>query len=305
MINGVIQANEMENIWAIIRDENAQIRNYLIDRDENFHFESFRKVWMEQIFNRFLLHNLDNKKDSFTKTEDITTEPIKHLDISLVIIKESKTIEFLLQFIFHPDYDPSGGLSVGFKSEEEYNLFIDNLRNALSLIDQTDTDAYEMIKQNLKAICPIFSVNPLKKGDVISLSLDYCNGVVFYSPSPFILAAETLIHETRHNVMNFTLKKVNYLKNHEFKIKTPLREDLRPMLGLIHQAYVLCGLTTFYKKLLDKEPYKQMLNVQKRYNIHLNDYGEAVNTIQNNHINLTNEGEKLLNELINDIKKHG
>jgi len=305
MINGVIQANEMENIWAIIRDENAQIRNYLIDRDENFHYESFRKVWMEQIFNRFLLHNLDNKKDSFTKTEDITTEPIKHLDISLDIIKESKTIEFLLQFIFHPDYDPSGGLSVGFKSEKEYNLFIDNLRNALSLIDQTDTDAYEMIKNNLKAICPVFTVNPLKKGDVISLSLDYCNGVIFYSPSPFILAAETLIHETRHNVMNFTLKKVNYLKNHEFKIKTPLREDLRPMLGLIHQAYVLCGLTTFYKKLLDKEPYKQMLNVQKRYNIHLNDYGEAVNTIRNNHINLTNEGEKLLNELINDIKKYG
>jgi hypothetical protein len=305
MINGVIQANEMENIWAIIRDENAQIRNYLIDRDENFHYESFRKVWMEQIFNRFLLHNLDNKKDSFTKTEDITTEPIKHLDISLDIIKKSKTIEFLLQFIFHPDYDPSGGLRVGFKSEEEYNFFIDNLRNALSLIDQTDTDAYEMIKNNLKAICPVFTVNPLKKGDVISLSLDYCNGVVFYSPSPFILAAETLIHETRHNVMNFTLKKVNYLKNHEFKIKTPLREDLRPMLGLIHQAYVLCGLTTFYKKLLDKEPFKQMLNVQKRYNIHLNDYVEAVNTIQNNHINLTNEGEKLLNELINDIKKHG
>ncbi len=304
-MNGVIQSNEMENIWAIIRDENAQIKNYLFDRDENFHFESFRELWMEQIFNRFLLHNLDNNKYSITKKEDIITEPIKHLDISLDIIRESKTIEFLLQFIFHPDYDPSGGLSVGFISEEEYNLFIDNLRNALSLIDQTDTDAYEMIKNNLKAICPLFTVNPLKKGDVISLSLDYCNGVVFYSPSPFILAAETLIHETRHNVMNFTLKKVNYLKNHEFKIKTPLREDLRPMLGLIHQAYVLCGLTTFYKKLLDKEPYKQMSNVRKRYNIHLNDYGEAVDTIQNNHINLTNEGEKLLNELINDIKKHG
>lgn len=305
MINGIIQADEMENIWAIIRDENDQIRNYLIDRDENFHFESFRKVWMEQIFNRFLFHNLDNKKDSFTKIEDITTEPIKHLDISLDIIKESKTIEFLLQFIFHPDYDPSGGLRVGFKSEEEYNLFIDNLRNAISLIDQTDTDAYEMIKNNLKAICPVFSVNPLKKGDVISLSLNYCNGVVFYSPSPFILAAETLIHETRHNVLNFKLKKVQYLKNHEFKIKTPLREDLRPMLGLIHQAYVLCGLTTFYKKLLDKEPYNQMLNVQKRYSIHLNDYTEAVNTIQNNFTNLTNEGKELLNELINNLKKHG
>ena len=77
------------------------------------------------------------------------------------------------------------------------------------------------------------------------------------------------------------------------------------MLGLIHQAYVLCGLARFYKKLLEKEPYSQMLNVQKRYNIHLNDYGEAVRAIQNNHINLTNQGEKLLNELVYDIKKYG
>lgn len=306
MINGVIQANEMENIWAIIRDENAQIRNYLMNRNENFHIESSLKdVWLEQIFNRFLLHNLDNKKDSYTKANDIVSELIKHLDINLEIIKESKIIEFLLQFIFHPDYDPSGGLRVGFKSEEEYNLFIENLRNALSLIYQTDNEAFEMIKNNLKAICPVFSINPLKKGDVISLSLDYCNGVIFYSHAPFILVAETLIHETRHNVLNLTLKKVNYLKNHDFKIKTPLREDLRPMLGLIHQAYVLCGLTTFYKKLLEKEPYNQMINVQKRYNIHLNDYGEAVDTIKDNHANLTNEGEKLLNELLFEIKKHG
>jgi hypothetical protein len=305
MINGVIQANEMENVWAIIRDENAQIRNYLIKSYGNYNFENFSKFWIEQIYNRFLLHNLDHKKDSFAKIEALNTEPFKHLDLSLEIINESKTIEFLLQFIFHPNYDPSGGLKVGFKSKEEYNLFIDNLRNALSLINQTDTDAYAMIKNNLKAICPVFTVNPLKNGDVISLTLDYCNGVVFYSPSPIILAAETLIHETRHNVLNFKLKKVQYLKNHEFKIKTPLREDLRPMLGLIHQAYVLCGLTTFYMKLLYEAPYNQMLNVQKRYSIHLNDYTEAVNTIQNNSINLTNEGKELLNELINDIKKHG
>jgi len=306
MINGVIQDNELENIWAIIKDENAQIRNYLMQRDGNFHFDSFRKeVWLEQIFNRFSLHNIENNKDSLTKAEEITTDLIKHLDISLDIIKESKSIEFLLQFIFHPDYDSSGGLRVGFKSIEEYNLFIENFRKALSLINQTDTDAYDMIKNNLKAICPVFSVNPLKKGDVISLSLDYCNGVIFYSHAPFILVAETLIHETRHNVLNLTLKKVNYLKNHEFKIKTPLREDLRPMLGLIHQAYVLCGLTTFYKKLLEKEPYNQMINVQKRFNVHLNDYGEAVDTIKDNHTNLTNEGEKLLNELLFEIKKHG
>ena len=109
----------------------------------------------------------------------------------------------------------------------------------------------------------------------------------------------------RKDLLNFILKNVTLLNDNDLKIKTPLREDLRPMLGLIHQAYVLCGLTTFYKNLLDKEPYKQMLNVQKRYNIHLNDYGEAVNTIQNNDINLSNEGVKLLNELINDVKKHG
>lgn len=305
MIKGFIKASDMENIWAIIREENAQIRKYISGNKENYDFESFSTVWMEQISNRFLLHNLNNQKESFIKTEVIKTEPINHLDINLDIVKESKTIEALLQYIFHPDYDPSGGLRVGFKSDEEYNLFIENLGKAVNLIEQIDTDAYLMLKHYLKAICPIFSVNPLKKGDVISLSLDYCNGVVFYSPCPFILTAETLIHETRHNVLNLILKNVKYLKNYEFKIKTPLREDLRPMLGLIHQAYVLCGLTTFYKKILGQEPYNQMMNVQKRYSIHLNDYTEAVDTIQSNSNNLTNEGVELLNELLNDIKKHG
>jgi hypothetical protein len=148
MIEGFIQADEMEKIRVIIKDENTQIKNYITENKDNIHFESFHKVWMEQISNRFLLHYLNNNKVLFTKTEPIKTVQINHLDISLDIIKDSKTIETLLQFIFHPDYDPSGGLRVGFKSEEEHTLFVENLRNALNLIKQTDTDAY--FSQSLK-----------------------------------------------------------------------------------------------------------------------------------------------------------
>ena len=305
MINGFIRTEELESIWAIIKNENAQIKNYIIERNADKNLESFTELWQEQLSYRFLLHELNNTNKSTIRDISIKVERISNFDFNLDLITESGIVESLLKYIFHPSYDPSGGLKVGFKSEEDHILFGENLKKGLILIEETDPDAYVMIKHNLKAICPIYSVNPLKKGDVISLSLDYCNGVIFYSPCPSILTAETIIHETRHNVLNFILKNVTLLNDNDLKIKTPLREDLRPMLGLIHQAYVLCGLTTFYKNLLDKEPYKQMLNVQKRYNIHLNDYGEAVNTIQNNDINLSNEGVKLLNELINDVKKHG
>jgi hypothetical protein len=305
MINGFIRTEELENIWAIIKNENAQIKNYIIERNADENLESFTELWQEQLSYRFLLHELNNTNKTTIRDISIKVERISNLDFNFDLITESGIVESLLKYIFHPSYDPSGGLKVGFKSEEDQILFGENLKKGLLLIEETDPDAFVMIRQNLKVICPIYSVNPLKKGDVISLSLDYCNGVIFYSPCPFILTAETLIHETRHNLLNLILKKVTLLKNNELKVKTPLRDDLRPMLGLIHQAYVLFGLTNFYRKLTLREPYNSMENVRKRYNLHVNDYNEARDALEIYRSNLSNEGIKFLNELINDIKKHG
>jgi hypothetical protein len=48
-----------------------------------------------------------------------------------------------------------------------------------------------------------------------------------------------------------------------------------------------------------------MENVKKRYNLHVNDYNEARDALETYRSNLSNEGIKFLNELINDINKHG
>jgi len=88
-------------------------------------------------------------------------------------------------------------------------------------------------------------------------------------------------------------------------VKTPLREDLRPLHGLFHQAYVLCGLTNFYSKLLSISPYGTMDNVIKRYNLHFSDYTDSVGILEDNSRYLTENGLSILNELSKDIKQYG
>ena len=39
MINGFIRTEELESIWAIIKNENAQIKNYIIERNADKNLE--------------------------------------------------------------------------------------------------------------------------------------------------------------------------------------------------------------------------------------------------------------------------
>ena len=179
------------------------------------------------------------------------------------------------------------------------------MNNALKLIKDVDEIAYKMIDSHLFSLCPVYTLSPLKKGDVISFSSDYALGVVFFSSCPMILPAETLIHETRHTVLNSLMKINKYILNNKIAVKTPLREDLRPLHGLFHQAYVLCGLTKFYSKLLSFSPYESMDNVNKRYNIHLADYADSVRILEDNSSHLSENGLIVLKELSKDVLTYG
>lgn len=95
------------------------------------------------------------------------------------------------------------------------------------------------------------------------------------------------------------------VKNEDFKVMTPLRDDPRPMLGLVHQSYVLYGLTAFYRNLILQDVYKEMKNVIKRFNVHMNDYRNSVNILNNHRFNLSNKGLQLLDIMLSDLENHG
>lgn len=298
-------SKDFESIWTKINSEQIEIDKYLENNISLKTLYSIKRTWLRQISNRYLLHQLNESKLTEVTLDEISFETFNCLDIKLDIINKSKAIEFLLKYIYHPDYDQSGGLKVGFSNKKEKILFKENLEKAILIIKNTDRDAYLTIKNYLFSICPVFTKTPLIKGDVISFTLDYSNGLIFYSPCPAILTAETLIHETRHNMLNLILKEFSIVKNADFKVMTPLRDDPRPILGLVHQSFVLYGLTSFYRNLILQDAYREMKNVIKRYNIHMNDYKNSISILNNNRFNLTNRGLQLLDIMLSDLEDHG
>jgi hypothetical protein len=305
MIEAIIAESDILKIKEVIEVEHSTTYKYLVEKKVIDKTPEFEKKWMEGIYNRFLLHKLYDQKSNFGDLVPMSFETIYFKDKKIDLILESENLELLLKFVRHPDYDNSGGLKIGFISNHDKDLFISNINNALKLIQEVDANAYKMIESNLFSICPVYTLAPLKKGDVISFFSDYAFGVVFFSACPTILTAETLIHETRHTVLNSLMKINTYILDNKITVKTPLREDLRPLHGLFHQAYVLCGLTNFYSKLLSFNPYGTMENVKKRYNIHLSDYADSVRILEENSSYLTDKGLSILKELSKDIIQNG
>jgi hypothetical protein len=305
MINGLINTNDSYQIETAREIELLTTYNYLIEKKVILERPVVEKKWMDNIYNRFLLHQMADTKGRFSEPLAIDFETLSFETCNIDVCLSSKNLETLFQFVYHPDYDNSGGLKVGFRNEEEKSNFFYNLFDAMRLIKDVDIDAFQMIKSTLKCVCPIYLITPLKRGDVISFTCDYAVGLIMYSSCPTILTAETIIHETRHNVLNSYLKINQYVKDNKITVKTPLREDLRPLLGLLHQAYVLSGLVKFYKALLSVEQYHDMENVKKRYSVHLSDYGDSIRILEENKFYLTPIGLKLVDKFVKESIFYG
>jgi hypothetical protein len=305
MIEAILPESNLSKIKEAIEIERSTTYKYLIEKKVIDKKPEIEKKWMEGIYNRFLLHKLYDDKDSFGDLTPIIYETHTFENKEIDLILESQNLENLFRFVRHPDYDNSGGLKIGFSSNSEKEFFIYNIKNALKLIQEVDPNSYKMIETHLFCICPLHPIESLKQGNVISFSSDYAIGVNFFSPCPMILSAETIIHETRHTVLNSLMKINTYLIDNKITVKTPLREDLRPLNGLLHQAYVLCGLTNFYSKILTIKPYKEMENVKKRYNVHLSDYTDSIRILKENKKYLTEKGLDILKDFSKDILQYG
>jgi hypothetical protein len=305
MINGLINTDDSYQIDKAREIELLTTYNYLIEKKVILERPVVEKKWMDNIYNRFLLHQMADTQGRFSEPLAIDFETFSFENCNIDVCISSKNLETLFQFVYHPDYDNSGGLKVGFRSEEDKSKFLNNLFDALRIIKEVDIDAFQMIKSTLKCVCPIYLLTPLKRGDVISFTCDYAVGLIMYSSCPAILTAETIIHETRHNVLNSYLKINQYVKDNKVTVKTPLREDLRPLLGLLHQAYVLSGLVKFYKALLSVEQYHDMENVKKRYNVHLSDFMDSIRILEENKFYLTPIGLKLVDKFAKESIFYG
>ena len=270
--------------------------------------EKLSNLWHNGSIFRFLLHHAQEESSIFHDFLNQMKAPyeiqeFKFQNIKINVIEHSYLLEYLYKYFKHPDFDKlTNVLYTGFPTVEDRVVWYETLTNALTLVKDSDELQYQMLESYLDCISPVYFKLPLVKGNVISFTSDYSIGLIVYSHCPKILTAETLIHETRHNIL-FSLMETNPLiKDNSVLVKTPLRDDARPLSGLFHQAYVLCGLSRFYSKILNINEYGNMDNVIKRANIQYNDYSFSLKVLSENSSFLTESGIQLLEMMLDDLK---
>ncbi|CAN7493312.1 aKG-HExxH-type peptide beta-hydroxylase [Mesorhizobium sp. LjRoot246] len=98
----------------------------------------------------------------------------------------------------------------------------------------------------------------LDTSQIIGASDGDCLGTIFIGMKETQVVsklAEEIIHETSHNVLNTLALASPIIENDASERHfSPLRVDLRPVFGIVHQVFVLSRLVEFYRRLKKKEP---------------------------------------------------
>jgi hypothetical protein len=137
------------------------------------------------------------------------------------------------------------------------------LQSAFDLFARTSRRSLELVVDECGAICLIVPVPDLGSGYCVSLTSKLVPGIVYLSSVPTILSAESMVHEAAHlRLYRRELKELIYVDPNRL-VSTPLRTDLRPVSGLLHQVWVLVHLCEMYDELQSDRTELMQINREK------------------------------------------
>ena len=150
------------------------------------------------------------------------------------------------------------------------------------------------------AICLIVPVPDLGSGYCVSLTSKLVPGIVYLSSVPTILSAESMVHEAAHlRLSRRELKERIYVDPNRL-VSTPLRTDLRPVSGLLHQVWVLVHLCELYDELQSDQTELMRINREKvrlRLLRHRDDLNRGLTALNAVAEALAPDGHSLISEL--------
>jgi len=112
---------------------------------------------------------------------------------------------------------------------------------------------------------------------------------------PILYYTEHIIHEVSHMTLNSAMIADQIVLNgREAIFNSPLRTDLRPMLGVFHATFVTARIVLLFSKIAKKTREENVLEYLEQQ---LDELATGINEIKKGGI-LTNLGESLLNESI-------
>ncbi len=173
------------------------------------------------------------------------------------------------------------------------------VRRALKLI-AFDSTSQSLVTNHCAAICIIKATPVLEEGQCVSLCSRTTPGIIYISSAPAILMAESIVHESAHQMLYAITENHQLFIDENIKINTPLRTDLRPISGLLHQLWVLHHLVVFYRSLLassDELIERNRQKIEKRLKQHIDDLTSGCAVLDGNSYALAEMGAQLFSEI--------
>jgi hypothetical protein len=175
-------------------------------------------------------------------------------------------------------------------SDTNYRKYYSNIKKAILLLIDLWPEMAQEISVTIKQIVLFDSESAIGFADIQSHGAIYLRASKNYST---IKLLEDIVHESSHVRLNSVcaLRRL-YANNENELFITPLRQDPRPMFGLMHQAFVLRRLLCLYSKDWPCEK-SEIVTQRRRVEKSLI---SALETIQKN-AKLTWDGRALISEL--------
>lgn len=155
------------------------------------------------------------------------------------------------------------------------NSYRSQVNNALSLLRSVNKDFYAEYKNIITEIV-------LTEGnELISSSHPFIIGTIFLCPKPSwttSMFAELIVHETSHQVLDLLTSIDPLIENSDALGASPLRNDKRPLISILHAIFVLRRLMHFYQCLSSKQPLAEA--EEAIYHGYCNDFEEGLTTLQ-------------------------
>jgi hypothetical protein len=165
--------------------------------------------------------------------------------LSLAVVAGHSAIAEDLSMAWHPAWQ-------GVRVEGAQVVTVQELSQieaALQLIEATSVSATSLVGEVCAAICLLRTNGRMDLGSCVSLTSKFIPGLIYFTPAPVIMTAESIVHESAHLWLSrFELSGDLYV-DADRKVASPLRPDSRPVSGLLHQIWVLSHLVPFYRDL--------------------------------------------------------
>lgn len=213
------------------------------------------------------------------------------------IVFDHDTLRSDLIQLYHPSL-PTGSVVPAHAGSE--TLDFNEIEKASQILDIVPELRAEALR-HLSAICFVKSDVLRESGECISTSNKLVPGLIYTSDVPAILLAEAIIHESAHLQLFQREAEASLYIDQECSIQTPLRTDLRPPSGLLHQAFVLTRLKAYYRVLESERSTTLEQNqrqISKRFRGILSEFEQAQHSLVLENHRYTETGKGLIREIL-------